>query len=227
MWRRKRKRKGKEKEKKETEGKLKAVQKKRPAIDLRNESHQAKSRFSDSEMEEIVRDNYKVQAERKEKTFSDHKENFAKLYKTMKVLNKITKLNSNFEKIYHLLETHFAPRPMEVIVPDPGPAVDKGTTGNHQLDESHFISVIYFITLEYALALLDALFTKDEQATSCFKESTRPSSCSQSQKPPLSPIRVKLIEECIDKKFGQGTAAANDPKITESLNQKCRDRLKK
>ena len=52
---------------------------------------------------------------------------FAKLYKQMKVFNKeITKLNSNFEKIYHLLETHFAPRPMEVIVPDPGPAVDKG-----------------------------------------------------------------------------------------------------
>eukprot|EP00731_Ephydatia_muelleri_P017008 Em0010g106a len=146
----------------------------------------------------------------------------------MKVLNKeITKLNSNFEKIYHLLETHFAPRPMEVIVPDPGPAVDKGTTGNHQLDESHFISVnilyhkrgVNLLNIKshdpgkYALALLDALFTKDEQATSCFKESTRPSSCSQSQKPPLSPIRVKLIEECIDKSSDKGQLQQMTPRL--------------
>eukprot|EP00731_Ephydatia_muelleri_P011258 Em0006g152a len=125
------------------------------------------------------------------------------------------------------------------IVPDPGlaeykgPAEHKGTTGDMQQEESHFISKSGVNLLQirsqnpgkYALALLDALFSNEEQSTCCYKASTKTNSSSASQKPPLSPNRVKLLEDCIDKKFGKGMAAFNDQKITESLNQKCRDRF--
>ncbi|KAL5463919.1 hypothetical protein EMCRGX_G032869 [Ephydatia muelleri] len=59
----------------------------------------------------------------------------------MEVFNKeIAKLSNNSEKIYRLLEAHFAPIDRGCIVPDSCPAGYKGTTDNLQLDESHFIS---------------------------------------------------------------------------------------
>ena len=50
---------------------------------------------------------------------------------------------------------------------------------------------------KYALALLDALFSNEEQSTCCYKASTKTNSSSVSQKPPLSPNRVKLLEGTI------------------------------
>eukprot|EP00731_Ephydatia_muelleri_P006637 Em0003g885a len=78
--------------------------------------------------------------------------------------------------------------------------------------------------VKYGLALLDALFTDEEQATHCYKVSGKSNSSSVSAKPPMSPGRVKTLEECIEKKYGAGAMAASKDKIRISLNQKCRDK---
>ena len=82
----------------------------------------------------------------------------------------------------------------------------------------------------YARALLDALFTKQEQRSSIVLESNK------TLKPPLDKTRVQLLfskctydyiftiniidTECVKKKYG------NDYKhsqLLQTLNQKCRD----
>ncbi|KAL5479782.1 hypothetical protein EMCRGX_G023359 [Ephydatia muelleri] len=44
---------------------------------------------------------------------------------------------------------------------------------------------------KYALTLMDALFTEPEMASSCFQQADK-GTCSE--KPPLSPRRVQLLE---------------------------------
>ena len=48
--------------------------------------------------------------------------------------------------------------------------------------------------VKYGLALLDALFTDEEQATHCYKASGKSNSSSVSAKPPMSPGRVKTLD---------------------------------
>eukprot|EP00731_Ephydatia_muelleri_P032656 Em0024g200a len=143
------------------------------------------------------------------------------------------KLNNTSEKVYRLLEAHFTPLRQECIVQDPGPAEykgpaeHKGTTGDMQQEESHFISKSGVNLLQirsqnpgkYALALLDALFSNEEQSTCCYKASTKTNSSSVSHKPSLSPNRVKLLEDCIDKKFGKvrNIALSNPPHLKKSV----------
>ncbi|KAL5493828.1 hypothetical protein EMCRGX_G015060 [Ephydatia muelleri] len=206
--------------------------KKRPASDLRSEMpSNKKSRFSDSEMEEIECGKGKGKGKGKgieafEKTPpnmpSGKKSHFSDIEMEEKVQAERTnyssgmernesleqgKLNNTSEKVYRLLEAHFTPLCQECIVQDPGPAEykgpaeHKGTTGDMQQEESHFISKSGVNLLQirsqnpgkYALALLDALFSNEEQSTCCYKASTKTNSSSVSQKPPLSPNRVKLL----------------------------------
>ena len=48
--------------------------------------------------------------------------------------------------------------------------------------------------VKYGLALLDALFTDEEQATHCYKASGKSNSSSVSAQPPMSPGRVKTLD---------------------------------
>ncbi|KAL5502084.1 hypothetical protein EMCRGX_G008802 [Ephydatia muelleri] len=110
-----------------------------------------------------------------------------------------------------------------------------GAEGTTVQDEKRFISKggIELLKIDstdivkYGLALLDALFTDEEQATHCYKVSGKSNSSSVSAKPPMSPGRVKTLEECIEKKFGAVAMAASKDKIRTSLNQKCRDKHRK
>ncbi|KAL5500190.1 hypothetical protein EMCRGX_G011705 [Ephydatia muelleri] len=86
-----------------------------------------------------------------------------------------------------------------------------GAEGTTVQDEKSFISKggIELLKIDstdivkYDLALLDALFTDEEQATHCYKASGKSNSSSVSAKPPMSPGRVKTLEECIEKSLEQ------------------------
>ncbi|KAL5467272.1 hypothetical protein EMCRGX_G031475 [Ephydatia muelleri] len=77
-----------------------------------------------------------------------------------------------------------------------------GAEGTTVQDEKSFISKggIELLKIDstdivkYGLALLDALFTDEEQATHCYKASGKSNSSSVSAKPPMSPGRVKTLE---------------------------------
>eukprot|EP00731_Ephydatia_muelleri_P019477 Em0012g302a len=69
---------------------------------------------------------------------------------------------------------------------------------------------------KYALNLMSALFTDEELGSSCYKK--RPES--KSEKPPLSPSRIALLEECIEKKYGKETLNKEAATIQKKCNQK-------
>uniref|UniRef100_A0A1X7V5T3 BEN domain-containing protein n=1 Tax=Amphimedon queenslandica TaxID=400682 RepID=A0A1X7V5T3_AMPQE len=73
---------------------------------------------------------------------------------------------------------------------------------------------------KYALALMDVVFTKEKMASSCFYATSR------SKKTPLPQKKVRLIEECIDMKYGKGTVTKNRKDLKSRLNQKCIDQRK-
>eukprot|EP00731_Ephydatia_muelleri_P008696 Em0004g1034a len=77
-----------------------------------------------------------------------------------------------------------------------------GAEGTTVQDEKSFISKggIELLKIDstdivkYGLALLDALFTDEEQATHCYKASGKSNSSSVSAQPPMSPGRVKTLD---------------------------------
>eukprot|EP00731_Ephydatia_muelleri_P010911 Em0005g1497a len=111
-------------------------------------------------------------------------------------------------------------------------------SGSKQADDHHSTCAEKFILdnginllslkatdiFKYALILMDALFTETEMSTCCFQQAERGAS---SSKTPLPPGRVKLLEECLETKFGKAAYAANCSIIRDKLNQKCRDKCNK
>eukprot|EP00731_Ephydatia_muelleri_P008833 Em0004g1171a len=108
-------------------------------------------------------------------------------------------------------------------------------SGSKQADDHHSTCAEKFILdnginllslkatdiFKYALILMDALFTETEMSTCCFQQAERGA---LSSKTPLPPGRVKLLEECLETKFGKAAYAANCSIIRDKLNQKCRDK---
>ncbi|KAL5473506.1 hypothetical protein EMCRGX_G027997 [Ephydatia muelleri] len=72
---------------------------------------------------------------------------------------------------------------------------------------------------KYSLQLMDALFSEEELSSSCYQVAGRGT---PSDKPPLSPRRVKCMEDCIKKKFGK-QFDSHHVEIRKKCNQKCRD----
>ncbi|KAL5489036.1 hypothetical protein EMCRGX_G018081 [Ephydatia muelleri] len=72
---------------------------------------------------------------------------------------------------------------------------------------------------KYSLQLMDALFSEEELSSSCYQVAGRGT---LSDKPPLSPRRVKCMEDCIKKKFGK-QFDSHHVEIRKKCNQKCRD----
>eukprot|EP00731_Ephydatia_muelleri_P022266 Em0014g857a len=72
---------------------------------------------------------------------------------------------------------------------------------------------------KYALNLMSALFTDEKLGSLCYKK--RPES--KPEKPPLSPSRIALLEECIEKKYGKETLNKEAATIQKKCNQKCLD----
>ena len=88
---------------------------------------------------------------------------------------------------------------------------------------------------KYSLQLMDALFSEEELSSSCYQQAGRGT---QSDKPPLSPRRVKCMEgayifswlvlstntftDCIKKKFGKEFETKHVEK-RKKCNQKCQE----
>ncbi|KAL5491799.1 hypothetical protein EMCRGX_G017163 [Ephydatia muelleri] len=77
--------------------------------------------------------------------------------------------------------------------------------------------------VKYALGLLDALYTEEELKQSSFVPVGKSTT---SVKPPLSPERMKLFEDCLKQKFSASELKENVEAIRQSCTQKCRDKGK-
>eukprot|EP00731_Ephydatia_muelleri_P009985 Em0005g571a len=77
--------------------------------------------------------------------------------------------------------------------------------------------------VKYALGLLDALYTEEELKQSSFVPVGKSTT---SAKPPLSPERMKLFEDCLKQKFSASELKENVEAIRQSCTQKCRDKGK-
>eukprot|EP00731_Ephydatia_muelleri_P003886 Em0002g62a len=75
--------------------------------------------------------------------------------------------------------------------------------------------------VKYALGLLDALYTEEELKQSSFVPVGKSTT---SVKPPLSPERMKLFEDCLKQKFSASELKENVEAIRQSCTQKCRDK---
>eukprot|EP00731_Ephydatia_muelleri_P018536 Em0011g576a len=125
-----------------------------------------------------------------------------------------------------------------VLVMEASSSKQAEASGSKQADDHHSTCAEKFILdnginllslkatdiFKYALILMDALFTETEMSTCCFQKAERGAS---SSKTPLPPGRVKLLEECLETKFGKAAYAANCSIIRDKLNQKCRDKCNK
>ncbi|KAL5510011.1 hypothetical protein EMCRGX_G005476 [Ephydatia muelleri] len=78
--------------------------------------------------------------------------------------------------------------------------------------------------VKYALGLLDALYTEEELKQSSFVPVGKSTT---SVKPPLSPERMKLFEDCLKQKFSASELKENVEAIRQSCTQKCRDKGRK
>eukprot|EP00731_Ephydatia_muelleri_P021502 Em0014g93a len=77
--------------------------------------------------------------------------------------------------------------------------------------------------VKYALGLLDALYTEEELKQSSFVPVGKSTT---SVKPPLSPERMKLFEDCLKQKFSASELKENVEAIRQSCTQKYRDKGK-
>ncbi|KAL5510145.1 hypothetical protein EMCRGX_G005638 [Ephydatia muelleri] len=78
--------------------------------------------------------------------------------------------------------------------------------------------------VNYALGLLDALYTEEELKQLSFVPVGKSTT---SVKPPLSPERIKLFEDCLKQKFSASELKENVEAIRQSCTQKCRDKGRK